>query len=443
MTSETSVYTKTGVEISLLHALIHEPKAAKKWIFKMEPDLFYSQVNRKVFYKVRELYAAGKGADMVVLDSELVGNGSGVEVGNLVEIFSAFGYMDSFEQYVGALEEAKKRRDVYAFAKGIMTAVGDHMIEVEEVIGKVRNFSAGFRQRTQEESLLEAMMKGYEDMFNRDENRYCKTGIDSIDRRVGGFEPGTLTIIGARPSVGKSILGMNILMHNASLGKNSILINREMVKKNFARRMVSNVVGLDAEIIRRGGFTDAEDPSVQTYLAGVQAINDMPLDVLNWPSRPSDIRGVVIEAMEGKGLDILVVDYLQRLEPDGRFSKRNEAVGSISWALKDIAMKYHIPVVALAQLNRTAANKRPVIAELKESGDIEQDADTIILLHEPNEEDVAPKNRETLRKLQEEGCDLLECIIGKNREGTKSIIPLVRDARHMKLIQPRKEEKGT
>jgi replicative DNA helicase len=426
------VYSKPDVEMALLHPMVHGEERAKKWALKLDDSLFNIEAHRRIFRAARELYAAGKKVDLVTIDEKIPNDMFLVAV----EISRTPGYVDLYEQYIEILEDAKKRRELYVFTKQIRDMCGDRTVEPEEIIAQIRNFSAMFREKKSEESLLDAMMEAYNEMFEDKTKKYCQVGIESIDKRLGGLEPGTLTVIGARPGVGKSIIGMNILMHNGANGKKCLLVNREMVKKNFARRMVSERTGMDTEIMKRGNLT-GDDPLVAEFLNGVAEIKDMPVDVLNWPSRPSHIRAAVIERMEDSGLDLLVIDYLQRLDPDGRFKNRNEAIGAITWALKDIAMTYKIPVVLLSQLNRDAANKRPTISNLRESGDIEQDADQILLLHEPDEIDVNAANAAMYAACKENGWAFIEAILGKNREGTKTITPLIRVAQKMKLLDPK------
>ena len=432
------VYFKPDAEIALLAPMVCGNERARKWALKLDENLFHSENNKRVFRAARKLFMAGKTVDLVTIDTELPQE----MYSYVVDIARSPGYVEMYDRYVEILEEAKKRRELFSFAQGLKTMCGDHTTDIEEITGRIRNFSAMFREKKSEESLLDALMQAYGEMFEDKTDKYCSSGLECIDKRIGGFEPGTLTVIGARPGVGKSIIGMNILLHNGAKGKKSLLVNREMVKKNFARRMVSDRTGMDTEIMKKGGLA-GDDPMVAQFLNGIAEIQNMPVDVLNWPSRPSQIRAAVIERMEESGLDLLVIDYLQRLEPDGRFKNRNEAIGSITWALKDISMTYKIPVVLLSQLNRDAANKRPNIANLRESGDIEQDADTIILLHEPDEIDVPPNYARMHKTCKDNGWDFLECILGKNREGTKVVTPVIRVAQKMKLIDPKEAKWDT
>lgn len=430
MIDGSNVYTKTEAELSLLRALISEPSEAKKVIFKLDPELFHGKATKKIFLAARNLYSRNKPIDVVTLDEELRGDC----IAEVVEVNKAIGRMSMADQYIEVLTEARRRRELYIFADAIRRDVGDRTADVDEIVGRIRNFSANFRQPQKEQSVLDALYEAYEEMFHHEEDRFCRTGVEGIDKRLGGLEPGTLTIIGARPSVGKSILGMQTLLFNAAKGKKGMLINREMMKKNFASRMVSNVVGLEAETIKRG---TVDEGAVQMFLDAIGMIQDLPVNVLNNPRRPSEIRGAVIEAMEEGGLDLLVVDYLQRLSPDGRFVKRNEAIGSITWALKEISMDFKIPVVLLSQLNRDADNRRPRSSDLKESGDIEQDADNIILLHTPDIDDVPARHRQLFLNCQEQGLVYAETIVAKAREASTGTSPAIRDAQHMKFISPK------
>ena len=432
-TTATDAFVRHDVERSLLCPVVCGRTDGKKHFLKIDPNLFHDPVNRAIFLKAREIMAAGKPVDMVVLSDALPPD----HIGVLVEIAKDFGSTALYDQYIEILEEAKRRRDLYVFARNIEKLSGDKMYDVSDLMDRVRTFSASVKQKSVEETLQEALWAAYEDSFDTNPTKYCMSGLEPVDSRVHGFEPGTLTVIGARPSVGKSIIGMNILMHNAEMGKRALLINREMVKKNFGRRMISAMMGLDTESMRGGRLDEA---GVQTMLNGITAIHQLPIDVLNWPARPSEIESAVIEKIEEGGLDLLVIDYLQRMEPDGRYKNLNEAIGSITWALKNMAMRYKIPIVLLSQLNRDAANKRPNMANLRDSGNVEQDADTIILLHEPNEENVPTRRVAAYESCLALGCAYLEIIIDKNREGATAITDGMRDGKRSKIIAiPQKE----
>lgn len=237
------------------------------------------------------------------------------------------------------------------------------------------------------------------DMVERNKDKYFKPGVDKqkvffgikkIDEYVGGVEGGDIVVLAARPAVGKSAMALQIIEYNALNGKKVCYINLEMQEKQIYERMLAKASKIDMLRIRNAvAFLNDEEEKFKSGNEKLKAFEN--IHVRNGSARVSDVRSCV---KNGK-YDLVVIDYLQLVKPDkGRGSNRYAEVGDISRGIKDIAMDYDVPIIALSQLNRASEgkeDKEPTMSELRESGDIEQDASVIIMLWNSDVNDKSKK----------------------------------------------------
>jgi replicative DNA helicase len=211
------------------------------------------------------------------------------------------------------------------------------------------------------------------------------TGYPEIDEITGGLQPGELVIVAARPSMGKTALALNIA-RNAAVdhGKKAAVFSLEMTTRSLVLRLLAAEAGIDSGTFRRG-FIAVADHRKLVDAAGRLSHADLWID---------DSGSLTVLEMKAKarrlkaerGLDLVVVDYLQLAKGEGDAERREQEISEISRGLKALAKELHIPVVALSQLNRgpetrRAEDKRPILADLRESGAIEQDADVIAFIY--------------------------------------------------------------
>jgi replicative DNA helicase len=223
---------------------------------------------------------------------------------------------------------------------------------------------------------------------NRGASRGVGSGIDSLDRMTGGWQPSDLTILAARPSVGKTSLALNIAQHAAiNEGKRVAVFSLEMSKDQLTTRLLAGASGVDIFRIRRGeveGFDLARIAgAVHTLEAAKIFIDDTPT------ATPIDLRAKARRLAADGGLDLIIVDYLQLMMPTRQTKDVNRVVetSDISRGLKAMARELNLPVIALSQLSRASESReggQPRLADLRDSGAIEQDADLVMLLWRPN-----------------------------------------------------------
>lgn len=252
--------------------------------------------------------------------------------------------------------------------------------------------------------------------FNPKNEKRLKIGFKEIDKAIGGFDNGDVTIIAARPAVGKSAFTLQIIRKFGKDGVKTGYFNLEMAKKQIYERSIASASGIDLNRIRLGtNFLNNEEEKFREGNALLSKEDNVY--IISGMQTISNIRNLQKEY----GFEVVVIDYLQLIKPEGkRNGNRTSEVGDISRGLKALASDFDIPVIALSQLNRVSEqnkDKEPSMSELREAGDLEQDASTIILLWNCNREDTSEK----MLKVE------------KSRNGTNDRVKLYFDGKHMEF----------
>lgn len=250
-----------------------------------------------------------------------------------------------------------------------------------------------------------------------------KSGIEALDHRLNGLDPGQLIVIAGRPGMGKTVLGMQIADHHALHGPEDdqgrlplvAVFSAEMELEKLLVRSMCSIGSIDHDRMRRGELTD-DDYVRLTAAVGKYERAHVRIDP-DSNITPAGIRAKVrmLEQREKRKVSLIVVDYLQLMSGDRAYENRVQEVSDISRSLKKMAGQFKCPVVALAQLNRSLENradKRPVMADLRESGAIEQDADVIIFLY-----------RDEVYNPDSDYKGMAEIIVSKGREGGTGMVP--------------------
>ncbi len=235
------------------------------------------------------------------------------------------------------------------------------------------------------------------------------TGLTDLDALFGnGMEPGSLVIVGGRPSSGKTTLALNIAERVAGEGRATLVFSMEMSEEELTLKLAASAGRLDHERIRTGALADDEYPRLTNTLERVAQLPIYidPRSALSIDQLRTRARSV---ARKKHGLGIILVDYLQLMAVDDRSENRATALGDITRGLKALAKELRVPVVCLSQLNRKLEerlDKRPILSDLRESGAIEQDADAIVFVH-----------REEMYNPNTVDKGIAELILAKNRTG--------------------------
>lgn len=414
-----------AAEQALLGAMLLDADAADDALDSVATDELYFDKHRTVFQAIHQLRTDNRPLDLVsVTDTLRAGNRLG-EIGGA-------GYISTLANSCPASVHwpeyaAQVRRD--ASFRRIMTAANRALEQAAtrdeatlDNLMKAVNEADAMAPDAQEPVTYAELASQYVDVLEeRHRTKQPVTGIATgfadLDDMTSGLQPGEMTILGARPSMGKSALARCIAEHAAIAGKGVLYVILEDTALNLIQRSMSAFARIPSRNLRRGWIRE-EDWSV--ICRQMQTLAVMPIHVLG----PANIsirtirRAAKNLARVGK-LDLIVVDYLQLVRPAERRDSRYLEVTDTSRALKALANECHVPLLALAQLNRDCertADKRPSMSNLRESGDIEQDADCVLLLY--REEYYFPGT---------ENQHVAELIVEKQRNGPTGTIKLYFD----------------
>ncbi len=237
------------------------------------------------------------------------------------------------------------------------------------------------------------------------------TGLADLDRMIGGFFPGDLTIVAARPGVGKTTFLLTAAQNAARNGKKVVIFSLEMGTGQLIRRMLAGPAGVDSSRLRSGPLEPAEWPGLTQ---GLIRLNELPIWIDDTAAIPlSHLRAAVTTQALREGVDLIIVDYLQLVRPGMTSRNRTEEIGLITAGLKALGREVGVPVMAAAQLNRSVEqrqDKRPTLSDLREGGSQEQDADQVIFLHRPG------------LYGEDQPTNLTELIVAKHRHGPTGMV---------------------
>ena len=280
--------------------------------------------------------------------------------------------------------------------------------------GKINNIISGAMEDDKVATISSEADEVIRDLYESREKGCVglDSGFRSINYFLGGLQRGKIYIIGGRPSMGKSAYAMNIAEYVAK-DNNVLFISLEMSKKEYAQRLMLSKAGVDVNKINSGNITDIEIERVKEQKDYLDSLN-LFIETKT-PCKVSDIELAIINLKSTKGsCDLVVVDYLQLLSPSSKINKNREVeVSEISRELKNLAVKYDVPIIVLSQLSRALEareDKRPMLSDLRESGAIEQDADVVMFIY--RDEWYHPENPES----RGQG----EVLIRKNRGGVNN-----------------------
>jgi replicative DNA helicase len=286
---------------------------------------------------------------------------------------------------------------------------------IEEALRQIDCLSTTVEPKAMEQVIDEAMAEAAPAEV-RERETYVPTGIDSLDQLfAGGLYHGTLNVLAARPSAGKSTLAMNIVHNVAMQGIPSVIFSLEVGNTDIVKNLLSKVSGVNSYHIRRGDYDQA---AFQGIKGAAERLRTLPIylcdaQILSSARLFSAARKVKYR----HNVQLIVIDYLQLMEGDPDANSREEKVAKLSRSCKQLAKELHIPVLLLSQLNRDVDSRmrkdhRPRLSDLRESGAIEQDADTVTFIHRPAMYD------------KEKDPERAEIIVAKQRNGPTGTVPL-------------------
>lgn len=384
------IHYSTELEQAILGSFLIEKTAFGRCYGLLTSDLFYHESHQTLFNCISEMWQDNIPVDLISVHLKLLQNGTELLEGFNTGYFLAKITRDvvstaSLEYHSVLLKQMYFEREIINITHGGLN--GKESFEaaniIQDRIMKLRQINLKEDFKTMDQVILSLV--AHMDKVKNQDLAGITTGFKQLDKITGGFTPGGLFILAARPSVGKSAFMGKMVLGAAMAKKNVGVISLEMADEQITARLSSIVTDIEFWRIYRSRMQD-QDQAVYFYAK----INEMA----HLPILISDTTVVNIEEIKAKiarlkqkgKIDILFIDYLQLIDTQGnnRNSNREQEVSKISRGLKLTAMEYGIPIVVLAQLNREsekATDKKPKLHNLRESGSLEQDADGVMFIH--------------------------------------------------------------
>ncbi len=382
-------------ERSVLGAILLDNHALNAAVELLRPEDFFLEQHRRLFHRMVALAEQHHAIDPVTLAEELERHGELQAAGGaayLAQLMEGVPRTTHVEHYARIVKEKALLRNLIHVTEAIQQQALEADRQADEILDRAESLIfqlAEDRVRTGLVGVRELVRDSYERLERMvSEGRRLtglSTGYRQLDQLTSGLQPSELIILAARPSMGKTALALNIA-ENVALGERRAvaIFSLEMSKESLLLRLLSARARLDAHKFR-SGLLGRED--WKKMAATLAELAEAPLWIDDTGSTTvMEIGAKARRLKHDKGLDLVIVDYLQLLTARGKFSNRNEEVASLSRGLKSLAKELKVPVLVLSQLTRAPEreDRRPQLADLRESGAIEQDADVVLFIHRPN-----------------------------------------------------------
>jgi replicative DNA helicase len=395
-----------------------DPEALGRVLAFLRADDFYHAANKRVFSAILALSERSEPIDLITVTEELRSEGELDTVGGAGFVSSLTNTVPTsanVEYYARIVRESSVRRNLIRISGEIIASAyddsGDSRIVIEEAEKKIfeiteNNLAGGFvKARDIVERTVEAIEKLY---HTRDSYTGVPSGFPALDNMLSGFQKSEFIIIGARPSVGKTALALtmaaNISIHNkVPCG----FFTLEMSDMAVMQRLIASEARIGSQTLRTGMLRPSDFKNL-TDAAGL--IYEAPLWITDTPNiRLLDLRAQARRMKSQHDVKIIFIDYITLVTSENMEAPRHEQIAEISRSLKALARELDIPIVALSQVTRDSEGKRPNLANIRESGSIEQDADVVMFLH--RERGTEREDQQSMNTIE------TELVVAKQRNG--------------------------
>ncbi|MCB9833333.1 MAG: replicative DNA helicase [Planctomycetes bacterium] len=399
----------------------------------LKPSDFYDRDHRAIFETVIALYDSDRSVDAVTVKDRLSASGRLDELGGidkLIEIMESVPSATHAADYAAIVKDrsvkrqlisltGKIQRSAYGDGRAQEDSTAEALIETieSEVFKLAENKSSS--EPTEMARVLQSTVQMIED-FSKKKGKItgCATDFYDLDDKTGGFQGGDLIILAARPSVGKTTFSINCAMNMAVKHNRAVaFFSLEMSKEQIATNMLCALSEVKGTHLRKGTLSESEWAKI---LDAAGRLHDAKIFIDDTPGlSPTILRGKARRLKRRHAIDAIVIDYLQLMDAPNA-ENRQQQISTISRSLKALARELEVPIIALSQINRAAEKeeRRPRMSDLRESGAIEQDADLVMFLYDPNYQ---TSDAETV----DQGGREVELILAKQRNGPTGMVPLL------------------
>lgn len=407
-------------ESSILGGIMLDPDAMVRIVDILTPSAFYLTAHQQIYKSLLELYHQSLPTDLLAVTSWLSDHKLLTKIGGknkLVQLVDSTVSSVNIDHLAHLVLEKYQRRQLITAGNQIVELGYDTTFEIKEILGqsesKIFNLTTKGNEKFKAQAISDCLYEVFKELKQGYQPSFS-TGLKDLDGLIGGLNKQDFIIIAARASMGKTWLGCHFANYIAMQQQLPVVFfSAEMSKSQLTKRFLAMHSGIDSSrLICNQIFRDEMENLKQALVT----LNQLPIIIDDTPAsiqNPDRISSVLRRVKSSRGsLGLVVMDYIQKLG-DRAAGNRAQNVGKFSGAFKDIAKEFDVPFVALAQINRgveSQTNKRPTMADIKDSGDIEQDMDVGLLLY--RDEYYNPNT-------QDKG--LMEINVAKNRNGTTGI----------------------
>lgn len=429
-------------EQAVIGSMLTDKDAVTSAVEVLKEQDFYREDNRVIYQAILNLYNRAEPVDIITLKAELSSMGKLEAVGGLeylAELPERVPTTANVDKYIKIVEEKSTLRTLIKTANELITLGYDPTQEVDDVMDNAEKKIFDVMQKKNQKGytpikdILVDSLSQLEELYNRKQHiTGVPTGFRDLDYKLAGLHNSELILLAARPAMGKSAFALNIAA-NAGIRSNVpvVVFSLEMAKEQMGNRILASEAMVDSTKIQTGKL---EDEDWGKLAAATSELSDAPIYIDDTPGiSMMEIRAKCRKLKLEKNIGLVIIDYLQLIQPVGRKGgSREQEIAEISRSLKILAKEINVPVIALSQLSRAVEQRpdhKPMLSDLRESGSIEQDADIVIFLHREeyyNPETVEKKN-------------ITDVIVAKNRSGSIGSEELVWLANYTKFANKYRE----
>ena len=366
------------LEKAMLYYLIYEQED-----YVLDETDFAFERNKRIIKAINELKAEKKEISIISLQSKISANNK--QVIEYLANLNEYVYATTADYIYNQIIELSKKRKLMALLQKSIT----ELMETENIdifmqdkikqINKIAEINE--KEQTFVEQVVETSTEIEKNTLQKPDYTLY-TGITDLDKMICGLHKQELTIIGARPGVGKTTLALQIAEHIAERGTETAIISLEMSDTQVIQKLISRRARINSYKMRMGTLETKELEQIGIVSA---EIAELPIHLITKARTIQHIENIARKLKNKNNLGLIVIDYIQLIKNKGKFNSREQEVADITRTLKLLSLELNIPIIGLCQLNRNAARQEPTLADLRESGAIEQDADNILFLYQEAE----------------------------------------------------------
>ena len=423
-------------EQSVLGSMMMDHDAVNAAVENLTPEDFYNVRHSEIFRAMVDLNREGRDIDLVTVKDRLQASGKLEAAGDmryLTEIAAAVPSSYHIKNYIRIVRERALYRRYISLGNEILGSAYGMEPSIEDLSENVEKKVFGILQNRNTEDFVhirDVLVQSFDQIELVSKNKGEVIGVPSgfvdLDRKTAGFHGSDLILVGARPSMGKTAFGLNVVQYAAVRKKKTCAVfSLEMSRVQVVNRMLSCESGVEMEKFRSGGM---EDRDWQNLAEALAPLSEAPIYIDDTPGiTVAEIRSKCRKLKLEHGLDLIMIDYLQLISGGSRANEgRQIEVSEISRNLKALAREMDCPVIALSQLSRALEGRsdhRPMLSDLRESGAIEQDADLVIFLY-----------RDEYYHPDTEDKNIAEVIVAKQRNGSVGTVKLAYLSQYTKFV---------